>query len=165
MPQTVPEDLIQDANAADRASSTPSPSSPARRSPPRSCSGVGAGWAFALDAATFLVSAAFLHRACARASAASARSAGAVLAELREGWTEVRAARVGVGDGRALLRRVLLVASAPCFVLGPTVAEERLRLTGVFGLLAGGDGRGHDRRRADRLPLAAGSARCAPAFM
>ena len=51
--------------------------------------GVGAGWAFALDAATFLVSAAFLVRLRPRERGERAVRT-TVLTELREGWTEVR---------------------------------------------------------------------------
>ena len=50
--------------------------------------GVGAGWAFALDAATFLVSAAFLIRLRPRPRGEAVRHDGAP--ELREGWREVR---------------------------------------------------------------------------
>ena len=39
MPQTVPEDELQQANAATSVVAERRPSSPARRSPPRSCSG------------------------------------------------------------------------------------------------------------------------------
>src|SRR5918994_965197 len=49
--------------------------------------GVGAGWAFALDAATFLVSAAFLVRLRPRKRGEPGERTS-VLAELRDGWTE-----------------------------------------------------------------------------
>ena len=49
----------------------------------------------------------------------------------------------------------LLLSFGPWTTLGPTIAEEDYGCTGVFGLLAGRDGRRHDARRAGRLPLAA----------
>ena len=58
--------------------------------------GVGAGWAFALDAATFLVSALFLIRLRAAPARRGGR-AGSVLSELRAGWSEFRARAVGLG--------------------------------------------------------------------
>ena len=61
MPQTVPEELLQDANAATGVVNTVAEfAGPALAT--ALVLGVGAGWAFALDAATFLVSALFLMR-------------------------------------------------------------------------------------------------------
>ena len=60
MPQTVPEELVQDANAATALVNTVAEfAGPALAT--ALVLGIGAGWAFALDAATFVVSAAFLH--------------------------------------------------------------------------------------------------------
>jgi hypothetical protein len=50
----------------------------------------GAGWAFALDAATFLVSAAFVIRVRPRRRG-EARAPSSLLVDLREGWAEFRA--------------------------------------------------------------------------
>ena len=62
---------------------------------------VGAGTAFALDAASFLVSAAAAagHAPPARAAACRRRRMS-VVADLREGWRFVRAPHVAVGDVR-----------------------------------------------------------------
>ena len=59
VPQTVPESLLQDANAATAIVATVAEfAGPALAA--ALVLGVGAGWAFALDAATFVVSALFL---------------------------------------------------------------------------------------------------------
>ncbi|MFJ8622578.1 MFS transporter [Kitasatospora sp. NPDC093550] len=106
----------------------------------------GAGWAFLLDAASFLVSAALLarltvDRADAEATAAEPRS---LRRDLAEGWSEVRSRdwywtsliAHGVWNG----------ASAVLLTLGPLIAATRLGGDGVWvaltqagavGLLAG----------------------------
>ena len=55
---------------------------------------------------------------------------------------------------------LLIFAFAPYIVLGPTVAEEVYGGAGFYGVLAARDGRGDDRRRADRPALAPASGRC-----
>ncbi len=54
--------------------------------------GIGAGWAFAIDAATFLVSAAFIVGLRPRERGGRARGRRCSR-ELREGWSEVRSRR------------------------------------------------------------------------
>jgi MFS family permease len=89
MPQTVPEDLLQEANAATSLVNTVAEfAGPAFAT--ALVLGVGAGWAFALDAATFLVSAAFVIRVRPRRRGA-AKAASSMLADLREGWAQFRA--------------------------------------------------------------------------
>ena len=139
VPQTVPEDRIQDAKAATGALETVAEfAGPALAT--ALVLGLGAGWAFALDALTFLVSAAFLLgvRPRERGEAEERRS---VLHELREGWVEVRT-RAWVWVTLVVFSLALLLCFAPYTTLGPTVAEEEFGSTGVYGLLAAATGVG-----------------------
>jgi MFS family permease len=83
----------------------------------------GAGWAFAVDSATFLLSAAFLLRIGDLGAAAPAL--GSFLDQLREGWAVVRSRTWLLMDGifSALANALVL---APILVLGPLVAKESL---------------------------------------
>ena len=101
--------------------------------------GVGPGWVFAIDAATFAVSSASL--ALLRLPrAVNLAPHGSILAELRGGWREFRrrawvwmtVARFGISN----------LAIAPVFVLGPFVANESLGGATAWGLIgtAGGVG-------------------------
>ena len=133
VPQTVPEELIQDAKAAGSTVETVAEfAGPALAT--ALVLGLGAGWAFALDALTFLVSAAFLTRVRPRerGEVAARRS---LLSELREGYAEVRA-RAWIWVTVAAFAVALLVSFGPWTTLGPTVAEEEYGSTGVFGLLS-----------------------------
>ena len=97
-----PRTMLQDANAATSIVETVAEfAGPALAT--ALVLGVGAGWAFAFDAATFLVSAFFLVRMRPRARGERA-AAASVLTELRAGWARVPRPRVGVGDGRDLQR-------------------------------------------------------------
>ncbi len=102
--------------------------------------GVGPGWAFAIDSATFLVSAAFLIRVRPRERGEQGERT-TVLAELREGWTEVR-------RQRWILVVVLTfcVAVLACFgpwmTLGPTISEELYDTRAVYGAAAAAMGAG-----------------------
>jgi MFS family permease len=84
---------------------------------------IGAGWALAVDAMTFLVSAAFLGRLTLPERAA--RTATSFLSELREGWREFTSRTWLWVDGvfSALGNMAVL---APVWALGPLVAEESL---------------------------------------
>jgi len=83
VPQTVPEERIQDAKAATGALETVAEfAGPALAT--ALVLGLGAGWAFALDALTFLVSAAFLLGVRPRERGV-AEERQSVLVELREG--------------------------------------------------------------------------------
>jgi hypothetical protein len=89
VPQTVPEQEIQPARAAFGTVETIAEfAGPALAT--ALVLGVGAGWAFALDAATFVVSALFLVRVKPRRRGES-RPPGSLLTELRAGWAEFRA--------------------------------------------------------------------------
>jgi MFS family permease len=139
VPQTVPEEMIQEARAANSTVETIA----AFAGPALATAlvlGLGAGWAFALDAVTFLVSALFLTRVRPRErGAAPARQT--VLAELREGYAEVRA-RAWIWVTLVAFALALLLSFGPWTTLGPTIAEEDYGSSGVFGLLAAAIGAG-----------------------
>lgn len=84
---------------------------------------VGPGWALGVDAATFLVSAAFLSRL--RVPELVGRMAASFLSELRGGWREFTSRTWLWVDGvfSALGNMAVL---APVWALGPLVAEESL---------------------------------------
>src|SRR6201996_5773932 len=93
LPQTVPEQDIQQARAITAMSNNLAEfAGPALAT--ALVLGAGAGWAFALDAATFLLSAAFLSRVRPRrrelTSEAGESAPMGVWHELREGFREVR---------------------------------------------------------------------------
>lgn len=139
VPQTVPEAEVQQANAI-----TAFVNNVAEFAGPALATvlvlGVGAGWAFALDAVTFLISAAFLVRVQPRArGAVVARSS--VLRELREGWDAVRS-RTWIWVTVLVFSFALMVGLAPEFVLGASVAEERYGSTGIYGVFAASLGAG-----------------------
>jgi MFS family permease len=102
--------------------------------------GAGAGSAFALDAATFLLSAAFLARVRPRSRAAPVQPTGAPEREtfwkgIREGTHEVRA-RAWVWGTLAAFCVALFTGLAPWFVLGPVVARQQYGHIGIYGLVA-----------------------------
>src|SRR3954471_6690936 len=133
MPQTVPEDLLQEAGAATALVNTVAEfAGPAFAT--TLVLGVGAGWAFALDAATFLVSAALLIRVRPRRRGI-APTGNTMLTDLKEGWTEFRA-RAWVWGTVAIFSFLLIFALAPYFVLGATVAEDLYGSRGFYGVLA-----------------------------
>src|SRR4051795_2351948 len=85
--------------------------------------GIGAGWAFAFDAATFLVSAALLTLVAPRSHGAALVRAP-LLHDLAEGFREVRS-RTWVWVTIAGFSLILMVALGPWMVLGPSIAEDR----------------------------------------
>jgi MFS family permease len=139
VPQTVPEEMIQEARAAGSTVETISFFiGPALAT--ALVLGLGAGWAFAFDALTFLVSAAFLARVNPRQRGEQPERRR-VVDDLREGWGEVRS-RAWIWVTIAVFSAALLVSYGPWTVLGPTVAEEEYGSTAVFGLLATAMGAG-----------------------
>jgi MFS family permease len=139
VPQTVPEDQIQPAKAAFGTVETVSEFlGPALAT--ALVLGVGPGWAFAIDAATFLVSAAFLAPLRPRSRGEPAVRT-TVLAELREGWTEVRS-RAWVWAIIVAFSLALLTSFGPWMTLGPTVSEELYDTRAVYGILAAAIGIG-----------------------
>ena len=139
VPQTVPEEEIQPARAAFGTVETIAEfAGPALAT--ALVLGVGPGWAFALDAATFLVSAAFLVRLRPRRRGEPAERT-TVLAELREGWAEVRS-RTWIWVIVAAFSLGLLTAFGPWMTLGPTISQETYDTAAVYGILASAMGAG-----------------------
>jgi MFS family permease len=139
VPQTVPEEMIQDARAAGSTVETV-----AEFAGPALATvlvlGLGAGWAFALDAATFVVSAWFLTRVRPRERGAPP-TRQTLLAELREGYAEVRS-RAWIWVTVVAFAVALLLSFGPWTTLGPTIADDEYGSAGVFGLLAAAMGAG-----------------------
>lgn len=140
VPQTVPEDEVQEANAL-----TGLVSNVAEFAGPALATalvlGVGAGVAFALDAVTFLLSAALLARVRPRARGEEPTVRASLLAEMRDGWSAVRS-RAWVWVTIVVFCASLLLGLAPYFVLGPVVAEEQYGSTGVYGAVTSAIGVG-----------------------
>jgi MFS family permease len=95
--------------------------------------GVGAGWAFALDAATFAVSATLLIKIVPQRAAEPAERSG-VWRELVEGFGEVRS-RPWVWVTIVSASLTVLVWFAPLIVLGPQHSKETWGTSAVFGVL------------------------------
>ena len=134
LPQTVPEHLIQDARAL-----TESVSNVAFMVGPALATalvlGIGAGEAFAFDAATFIVSALLLARVRPRPRG-EARAASSVVHELRAGWREVRS-RAWVWITIAAFTGAVLCVYSQWYALAPAVARDVYGGAGVFGLMEG----------------------------
>jgi MFS family permease len=132
LPQTVPEALIVDARGL-----TESTSNVAFLVGPALATvlvlGVGAGEAFALDAATFLVSAALLTRVDPRPRGVSAPRESMVQ-ELRAGWREVRS-RTWVWVTIAVFTGSVTCVYAQWYSLAPLIARHVYGSAGVFGVL------------------------------
>jgi MFS family permease len=132
LPQTVPEELIQDARAL-----TESMSNLAFLIGPVLATalvlGIGAGEAFAFDAATFVLSAALLTRVRPRPRGEAA-DPESVLHELRAGWREVRS-RTWVWVTITVFTGAVLCVYAQWYALAPVIARDVYGGTGVFGLL------------------------------
>jgi predicted MFS family arabinose efflux permease len=138
LPQTVPEPDIQQATAVVTMSNNVAEfAGPALAT--ALVLGAGAGWAFALDAATFLVSAAFLVRVRPRVRS-SPQAPDATPAPtglwhgIRAGAREVRS-RVWVWATLASFSVALFCGLAPWFVLGPVVAREQYGHLSVYGVV------------------------------
>jgi MFS family permease len=134
LPQTVPEEGIQTAQALSGVSRELS----AFVSPAIATAlvlSVGGSAAFALDAATFAISALTLTRVRARSRGEAPRGPGeaTMLVELREGWAAVRA-RSWVWATILAFAIALMAALAPFFALGPSVSRDVYGSEAVFGL-------------------------------
>ncbi len=139
VPQTVPEELIQEANALNGFTQTVAEfAGPALATVIVLTLGTGA--AFAIDAGTFLVSAALLGLVCPRPRGVQAPRAS-IWAEAREGFREVRS-RSWVWVTVAVFSLHLVVGFAPYVVLGPTVAAEGYDNPAIFGWFAASIGLG-----------------------
>src|SRR5436190_11962527 len=144
LPQTVPEDAIQEANGA-----TMLFENVAEVAGPALATALVLGFspaaAFGLDAATFLVSAALLARVRPRERGAPVPAADgavgnggagdhapSVPARLRAGFAEVRS-RTWVWGTLTAMCAAAFVMLAPLLVVGPDVATERYDDIAVFG--------------------------------
>jgi MFS family permease len=143
LPQTVPEQDIQQARAITAMSNNLAEfAGPALAT--ALVLGAGAGWAFALDAATFLLSAAFLSRVRPRrrgatitteaGEAPAAIARGTMWSEIRAGSREVRS-RPWVWATLLSFCAALFFALAPWFVLGPIIARGQYGHVSVYGFL------------------------------
>ena len=125
IPQTVPEGELQQANAAtsivQNASELVGPAIATAL-----VLGLGAGWAFAVDALTFVVSALLLARVRPRSRGERAARQRAAAPSCAIGWQELRSRQwawvVIVATSLALL-----LALAPYLTLGPTSPRTSLR--------------------------------------
>ncbi len=142
VPQTIPEELVQEARALSSSSENLSMlAGPALGT--ALVLGIGAGEAFALDAATFIISAALLARVRPRRRGAASAPARAttVWHELREGWGEVRS-RPWVWVTIAAFTGAMLCTYAPWCALAPTVARDGYGGVGLFGIFESATGAG-----------------------
>ena len=130
LPQTVPEELIQEAQAVTAASRELAIiAGPALGT--ALLFGIGPEAAFGFDALTFVVSIAFLLRVVPRARGAE-HVRTTVVQELREGWSAVRE-RAWVWATILAFRVTLLAGMAPFFVLGAAIGEEQYGSAWVYG--------------------------------
>jgi len=134
LPQTVPEEEIQEANALRSMADNL-----AEFAGPALATLLVLGWspaaAFGLDALTFLYSAVLLVRVRPRergAVAAPGTPRASVLADLRAGFAEVRS-RSWVWATLASFCIALFVLVAPLYVVGADVAREQYGDIAVFG--------------------------------
>src|SRR5262249_16880220 len=131
VPETVPPERLQQANSLMGVGRDA-----ARVAGPALAglivAGVGSGAAFAVDAATFVVSCASLALMHLPPAVRSAERPG-LLGELREGWREL-AARSWVWL-MILKFSLSSLAIAPYFVLGPFVAEHALGGAAAWGAI------------------------------
>lgn len=131
VPQTVDEDDIQPAQALTGLSQEVAEIvGPALAT--ALVLGVGGAAAFAVDAATFAISAALLLKLNPRDRGERGVQA-TVLVELREGWEAVRA-RAWVWATVLAFSIAILVALTPFFVLGAAVAQDVYGSDAVYGL-------------------------------
>jgi MFS family permease len=139
IPQTVPEDLIQQANSLSAtATNVAELLGPALAT--ALVVGLGAGYAFAIDSATFLVSAALLLLVHPRRRGQPA-ARKPMLADLREGFGEVRS-RAWVWVTITVFSVALMAGLAPLLVLGPGVAELHYGTHSAFGVIFSAFGAG-----------------------
>jgi MFS family permease len=132
LPQTVPESRIQDARAL-----TESMGNVAFLVGPVLATamvlGIGAGEAFAFDAATFVLSAALLSLVNPRARG-EAIAPQSLRRELHDGWREVRSRR-WLWVTIAVFAGSVMCVYAQWYALAPGIARHVYGSAGVFGLL------------------------------
>jgi MFS family permease len=140
LPQTVPLEQVQDARALTGATSNV-----AFLVGPAVATALvltaGAGFAFACDAATFVVSAALLLQVRIPRVNAATEARSSVLVELREGWQEVRS-RSWLWVTVAVFAGALLCVFSQWYALAPSVIRGVYGHASVFGLFEGLAGAG-----------------------
>jgi MFS family permease len=133
VPQTVPEELILDARGlTEWTANLASLLGPALATV--LVLGVGAGEAFAFDAATFILSALLLARVHPRRRGVPAAAAESLSRALREGWREVRK-RAWVWVTIAVFSGAVLCMYAQWYALAPGIARQHYGGAGVFGVI------------------------------
>ncbi|MDQ6806555.1 MAG: MFS transporter, partial [Actinomycetota bacterium] len=139
IPQTVPEEQIQDAKAL-----TETTANLAFLIGPALATllvlTLGAGEAFAFDSATFVLSAVLLARVRPR-HRGEALAQGSLLQELRGGWDEVRS-RSWVWVTIAAFMGAILCVYAQWYALAPIIARDLYGGVGAFGVLESAAGVG-----------------------
>jgi MFS family permease len=131
VPQTVSRERLQQANGLLQLSrSTANVVGPALGGV--LVATVGAGWAFAVDSATFVVSAVFL--ALLRIERETRTARARFVADLVEGWREF-ASRTWVWASVAHFAFFHLLVLAPFWVLTPIVAKEELGGAGAYATI------------------------------
>lgn len=129
VPQTVPEQAIQPAQALGGLSSEVAEmASPALAT--LLVLGVGGAVAFGIDAVTFLISAALLSRVRPRERGKSGQS-GTVIQELAQGWVALKQRPWALWTIVAI-SVVVFITLAPFYVVGATVAREQYGSEAVF---------------------------------
>jgi len=137
LPETVPEERLQEANALRGLCAA----SAAMIGP--AIAGIlvatlGPGCVFAVDAGTFLISAAFLTKMRLSAKVASE---GSVMADLVEGWSEFRR-RTWLWVVVAEFALLNALVFAPFYVFGASVAEHSLGGPGAWAAILAASGAG-----------------------
>jgi MFS family permease len=132
VPQTVPEGLILEARGiTEWMANLATLLGPALAT--ALVLGIGAGEAFAFDAATFILSALLLTRVHPRPRGRPA-SAAPLARALREGWREVRS-RAWVWVTIASFSGAVLCMYAQWYALAPGIARHVYGSAGVFGVI------------------------------
>lgn len=131
IPQTVPPDLLQQANAVLRLALNASWIVGAAIGG-IAVAAVGAGWAVAFDGGTFLLSAVLIGAMSVRAAEREEQTT--VLAELRDGWREFRV-RTWLWVIVLQFSFVNAAESGALNVLGPAIAKTRLGGAAAWGLI------------------------------
>lgn len=133
LPRTVPEDEIQEAQAlSNMTTNLADLTGPALAAV--LVLGVGAGWAFLLDAATFVVSAVLLARVRTPDTRPAPEAGRTMLADLAEGFGHVRSRR-WIWVTVAVFSLAVPLGYAPLIVLGPSVATDSYGDAALFGIV------------------------------